>query len=59
MGISVKGGAAVGIEVAWRRLHFSKVRPEDKMATNSQNGDTITLIPPVFSLIIMGVGVEE
>jgi hypothetical protein len=36
VGISVKGGAAISQEV----------RPEDKMATNSQNGNIIVLSLP-------------
>jgi hypothetical protein len=43
VGISVKGGAAFGVEVARRRLHFSRSEPEHKMASNSQNGDITTL----------------
>jgi hypothetical protein len=29
-----------------------KVRPEDKMATNSQNGDIITLSPPYMYVYV-------
>jgi hypothetical protein len=49
MGISVKGGAAVSQEV----------RPEDKMATDSENGNIIVLSFPHFFLIIMRVGAED
>jgi hypothetical protein len=41
MGISVKGGAAISQEV----------RPEDKMATDSQNGDIIVPSPPTVNII--------
>jgi hypothetical protein len=35
------------------------VRPEDKMTTESQNGDIITLSFHIFSLIMMRVGAED
>jgi hypothetical protein len=35
------------------------VKPEDKMATNTQNGDIITLSFPIFSLTMMRVGAED
>jgi hypothetical protein len=36
-----------------------EVRPEDKMAADSQNGDIITLSFPHFTLIMMRVGAEN
>jgi hypothetical protein len=36
-----------------------EVKPEDEMATDSQNGDIITLSFPHFSLIMMRVGAED
>jgi hypothetical protein len=42
-GAAVRGGAALGGEVAWGRLHSQEVKPEDKMATDSKNGDIIAL----------------
>jgi hypothetical protein len=38
---------------------ISQVRPEDKMATDLQNGDIIVLSFPHFSLIMMRVGDED
>jgi hypothetical protein len=43
MGISVKGRAVVG-----GGSISQEVRPEDKMGTNSQNGNIITLSFPNF-----------
>jgi hypothetical protein len=43
VGISVKGRATVGLRFPGEGSISQEVRPEDKMATDSQNGDIITL----------------
>jgi hypothetical protein len=50
----LKGGAVIG-----NGSISQEVRPEDKMATDLQNGDTIVLSFPHFFFIMMRIGTED